>query len=885
MSRIGRMVSPAAICLAVAAILCSLTLYAVKTTARRTSDPSAHDLPPAAKLDPLLRILVSLGQSDSPDASRLAQPHLLSLSSPGDRVQRPPMDISRRWLVCHVGLAAQGMALPLPGVRPGAASGDVQLVAIKPEMLEELASTPGVTSIELAVPMELKNDASTVETGARAARGEYAATGAGVLVGFIGSGVDVTHPDLLDGDGGSRVLYLLDLSHPGDVNGDGLLDGPDFFGGTLYEKAQIDSAIAGLRSITGSDARGHETHVIGVAAGNGGGTGNGFPAGTFAGVAPEAALVVVKSSLADLGFVGPGEASAGLAFVDSIAAHLGLPFVVNMSFGTHLSAHDGTSLEERFIDNTIGHGVPGKAVVVSAGNEGANDGAGPFLHCSEALEVGGKASCRVLVADYSPSPGEMNDGMILDVWYQGADAMTITVLSPDGETLTARGGESRTRIGSDGSIYIENALFADPRNLDNECFIQIYDGHGTAPAAGAWTIEVTADRVTGDGRFDVWLAFSSGLGGTLGFTADSPVTNERLVATPGNSFDAITVGSYVNKESWLDVDNNLVFFGSLGRPPAGAIEPGSSPGPTRDGRLKPELTAPGRAVASTLSRDAYPGANDISIFDGCGPNAPRCLVAGDGRHALARGTSFAAPHVAGAIALLLELRPDLDAEELRNTLAFAARPQAQTGGPWGYGKLDVLAAARSASASGLLDFFTAVAGDHGVLVSWRGAQGQALEGFVLYRAETVQGPYEIIYTSAGIEGSFLDTTVEIGAALFYRLGVLLPGGAEVATAPISPQWPSGGPLLRLLPPSPNPSRKTTTLRFSSTVAGTALVRAFDAAGRLIGERAVQVKEAGALVECAWRWDEADRGPVPSGVYYLTVEIGGAGAAVKAVVLP
>jgi subtilisin family serine protease len=45
----------------------------------------------------------------------------------------------------------------------------------------------------------------------------------------------------------------------------------------------------------------------------------------------------------------------------------------------------------------------------------------------------------------------------------------------------------------------------------------------------------------------------------------------------------------------------------------------------------------------------------------------------DGTYQVTSGTSFAAAEVSGAVALLLERRPDLDPEAVRRTLAATAR--------------------------------------------------------------------------------------------------------------------------------------------------------------------------------------------------------------------
>src|SRR5690606_33292358 len=90
-----------------------------------------------------------------------------------------------------------------------------------------------------------------------------------------------------------------------------------------------------------------------------------------------------------------------------------------------------------------------------------------------------------------------------------------------------------------------------------------------------------------------------------------------------------------------------------------AAEPGrpaayfSSEGPTRDGRQKPDLSAPGRSVRAARSKGLRRRYPDNERWRTAG------TVAMD-------GTSMAAPHVAGAIALYLQRYPKATIADIRH---------------------------------------------------------------------------------------------------------------------------------------------------------------------------------------------------------------------------
>jgi len=113
----------------------------------------------------------------------------------------------------------------------------------------------------------------------------------------------------------------------------------------------------------------------------------------------------------------------------------------------------------------------------------------------------------------------------------------------------------------------------------------------------------------------------------------------------------------------------------------------SSLGPTRDGRAKPDLSAPGQRLQAALSHESR-RAGDTRIAS-----------IGDRLLALA-GTSMSAPMVTGAVALLLQQKPDRDIADIQSVLARSVRRDAHTGPAlwnpiYGMGKLDVVAALRA----------------------------------------------------------------------------------------------------------------------------------------------------------------------------------------------
>jgi subtilisin family serine protease len=92
----------------------------------------------------------------------------------------------------------------------------------------------------------------------------------------------------------------------------------------------------------------------------------------------------------------------------------------------------------------------------------------------------------------------------------------------------------------------------------------------------------------------------------------------------------------------------------------------SSVGPSADGRIKPDVAAQGQSVKVAGSRP--------------------------GEYRFANGTSFSCPLTAGAVALLLQARPELSADEVIAVMRSSARSAATPDNLTGYGIVDAAAA-------------------------------------------------------------------------------------------------------------------------------------------------------------------------------------------------
>ena len=495
-----------------------------------------------------------------------------------------------------------------------------------------LVASTDVVYVEPAWKTEPKLDRSLSAIGVDLVHREAPPVlGEGVIVGVVDTGIDYAHLDFRvdsDNDGdeeSSRIQHLWDQTAG--------------FAGVYYDRGQIETDLAlGFGPDAGlvrqTDLEGHGTHVASVAAGDGSASASGY-----VGVAPEAELIVVKTTFYT------SDILAGVDYIFERAEEKGFPAVVNLSLGGHSGPHDGTSLFEQGLDE-LAQGE-GRIIVVSAGNEGDQS-----IHVSRTL-FGGSYSFSVV-----PS----SDSAEVSIWYPGGSFFNVTVKTQAGEPLTVASGDAGFASTLGGDIYVDNALRgANANNGDKEMAIALSELVPDAP------VTVTVSDDGGGGVFDGWITSGNGarfVGGDSTHTIDEP----------GNARRVITVGAFNSKARWPSLSGDQDFLDSY---PLGALSGFSSQGPTRDGRQKPDVAAPGAWVTAALSAKS---------------TAQGYLTDPDGVHSVLLGTSVSAPHVSGVAALMLSVNPQLAPQAVKGQLVGTCAQDVFTGAVpntrWGWGKVD-----------------------------------------------------------------------------------------------------------------------------------------------------------------------------------------------------
>lgn len=350
-----------------------------------------------------------------------------------------------------------------------------------------------------------------------------------------------------------------------------------------------------------------------------------------------------------------------------------LPLIVNFSVGYHYGPRDGTTIFEQDLNNLIDGN---KILVKSAGNQSSITG--PFPHLRE------------VVPDVPDDFIELNfqiNGVIgeptaIEIWHNGKIGIKIKGNNPENPDWSdmIEFGDFNTLYNvnfySENRIVIfnsENNIYSnDTNNISNSKVISVqfqstYGGFG----GGIYGIRLYPDTINSGSVFDAYHCNLTTVGGFL--NGD----NYQSISVPGYSEEIITVAAHHKNQDGGD----WASYSSLG---PSRIDEG-------DQVSKPDISAPGGFDVIQNDPNAIWSAAPVLLYDWVPMS----------------GTSMAAPHVTGAIALLMQSFPQLTASQVKEILQKSAGPIPNGNWQgdnsllpedrkyWGAGKLDILAAYRS----------------------------------------------------------------------------------------------------------------------------------------------------------------------------------------------
>lgn len=460
------------------------------------------------------------------------------------------------------------------------------------------------------------------------------------LIAVIDGGIDILHSAFLDSSGNTKILSIWDQTNHTGSN-------PNIAGftsefGTEHTRENINSYVKenyippSLKNLRGIA---HGTQVASIAAG----------------IAPNSQLIIVIPEIRPDNGDGskPGTDNAytlALLYIKYLAKQHNRPVVINISLGTNAGAHDGTSLLEVACDRISDNGtLPGLVIVKSAGNERNK-----------------KSHAELLILDDTSnylswkSIGNNHKKDTIEFWFKSCNLMQFRLINPQNEPsiwiLPCKVAQFY-QFKTGDSCQFSYVRYPKINENSSKFTIVITSDTDSVIEKGDWKVEIQSISTEDPNNIiNAWIQYAN-----WNQVNDREIqfidSSDKITLTiPGTAKSIISVASVSSCEPF-----NITSYSSFG--------------PTRDGRCQPILAAPGENVMAAI-------ANSSNQFSPC------------------NGTSMAAPHITGIVALLLSKisnncmlnihNPNYSAHEIQKWLRSQTRSNDEK---WrndiGYGVLDV----------------------------------------------------------------------------------------------------------------------------------------------------------------------------------------------------
>ncbi|MCI8814046.1 MAG: S8 family peptidase [Lachnospiraceae bacterium] len=403
-------------------------------------------------------------------------------------------------------------------------------------------------------------------------------TGRNILMGFLDTGIDYTHPAFQDSFGNTRIETIWDQTIQTGTPPKNL------YYGSEYTKEQIQEALDSpdpYQIVPSRDTDGHGTSLAGVAAGSI------DEKSDFQGVAPQAQLAVVKLKEAkphlldyyqfngDSPMFQENDILMAIRFLIETANKLSMPLVICICLGTNQGSHTGDGALPSTLERLKAY--QGITVVVAGGNE-----AGRAHHYSGKIP-GPNSFQEVEIQVPANSPG-----FSMDFWGHPPELYTVGVVSPLGEVVERI--PARFYQDQEISFILENTtLFISYGLVEVESGGQVIFFRFRQPTEGIWRIRVYCSNYA-TGMFHIWLPANGMVNPDITFLNPDPFTT---IISPGNVMPIVTTAAY--------------------QAPSDALYNYSSRGFTPLNTVKPDITAPGVDLTVPRPGGGYGTATGSSI--------------------------------------------------------------------------------------------------------------------------------------------------------------------------------------------------------------------------------------------------------------------------------